>query len=155
MVVIAEDDKGELMVKKITTKNFVSFGRLIHHPSRHFKSKKRNLFCIVCKEPKNVGWRIAYLIVRDKIINRLEQHPHTFESFEPVAGRTILYVAREKKPAQIHCFNLDRPVILNKGIWHGVVTIGGESEIKITENAKVNCIYWKLGFDLNSGHKVE
>jgi len=155
MVVIAEDDKGELMVKKITTKNFVSFGRLIHHPSRHFKSKKRNLFCIVCKEPKNVGWRIAYLIVRDKIINRLEQHPHTFESFEPVAGRTILYVAREKEPAQIHCFNLDRPVILNKGIWHGVVTIGGESEIKITENAKVNCIYWKLGFDLNSGHKVE
>jgi len=143
------------MVKRITTKNFSPFGRLIHHPLRHTKSKKRNLFCIVCKEPKNVGWRIAYLIVRDKTINKLEQHPQTFESFEPVAGKTILYLAKEKKPTKIHCFSLDRPVILNKGIWHGVVTIGGESEIKITENAKVNCIYWKLGFDLNSGHKVE
>ena len=142
------------MIKKITTKNFSSFGKLIRHPSKHSKSRKRNLFCIVCKETKNVGWRIAYLIVRDKTINRLEQHQQTFESFEPVSGKTLLYVAKQKDPGSIQCFVLDRPVILDKGIWHGVVTLNGDSEIKITENADVECIYWKLGFDLNSGHKI-
>ncbi|MDD4955140.1 MAG: hypothetical protein PHP17_03780 [Candidatus Omnitrophica bacterium] len=142
------------MIKTITAKNFASFGRLIHHPLRHKKSKTRNLFCIVCKERENVGWRIAYLIVRDKTINKLEQHPKTFESFEPVAGKTLLYVAKAKSPKRIHCFNLDKPVVLHKGIWHGVVATGKESEVKITENAKVNCIYWKLGFSLNSGHKI-
>ncbi|MFA5338394.1 MAG: hypothetical protein WC330_08675 [Candidatus Omnitrophota bacterium] len=143
------------MIKKITTKNFSSFGKLIRHPSKHFKSRKRNLFCIVCKETKNVGWRIAYLIVRDRIIDKLEQHPQTFESFEPVAGKALLYVAREKDPKQIYCFDLDKPVILDKGIWHGVVTLNGDSEIKITENANVDCIYWELGFNLNAGHKLE
>ncbi len=101
-----------------------------------------------------MGWRIAYLTVRDETINKLEQHQQTFESFEPVSGRAILYVAKEKDPKLIRCFILDKPVILDKGIWHGVVTLNGDSEIKITENANVDCIYWKLGFNLNSGHKI-
>lgn len=143
------------MIKKITTKNFSSFGRLIKHPSKHSMNGKRNLFCIVCKETKNVGWRIAYLIVRDKTIDRLEQHRKTFESFEPVSGKAILYVAKEKDPKLIQCFDLDKPVILNKGIWHGVVTLNGDSEIKITEKTDVDCIYWELGFDLNSGHTCQ
>lgn len=143
------------MIKKITPQNFKSFGHIIHHPQKDLHGKEENLFHIVLKEENTVGWRIAYLIVRDKTIDKLEQHPQTFESFEPVSGKALLYVAREKDPKQIHCFDLDKPVILGKGIWHGVVTLNGDSEIKITENADVDCIYWELGFDLNAGHKIE
>ncbi|MCK9614927.1 MAG: hypothetical protein M0R48_05410 [Candidatus Omnitrophica bacterium] len=141
------------MIKKITPQSFKSFGQLIHHPQKELHGRDENLFHIVLKEENTVGWRIAYLIVRDKTINTLEQHLQTFESFEPVSGKALLYVARKKDPGQINCFNLDKPVILDKGVWHGVVTLNGDSEIKITENANVECIYWKLGFDLNSGHK--
>lgn len=105
------------------------------------------------KETGRVGWRIAYLIVRDKVIYRLEQHPGTFESFEPVKGETLLYLARNRNSKKIECFYLDKPVILDKGVWHAVATLNGESEIKITENSKVKCIYWCLGFPLNSNHK--
>lgn len=141
------------MIKKLTEQNFKSFGRIIHHPQKHLHDKDKNLFHIVLKEEERVGWRIAYLIVRDKSIDKLEQHPGTFESFEPVDGKSLLYVAKEKDQKEISCFYLDRPIILEKGIWHGVVTLDGDAEIKITENAEVECIYWELGFSLNSGQK--
>jgi ureidoglycolate hydrolase len=143
------------MVKNITDKNFRPFGHIIHHPQKTSHSKTKNLFRIVLKERGRVGWRIAYLIIRDKTINMLEQHPGTFESFEPVKGRTILYLAKNKDHNNIKCFYLDRPVILHKGVWHAVVTLDGESEIKITENASVKSHYWRLGFSLNSSHKKQ
>jgi ureidoglycolate hydrolase len=142
------------MLKKLTEKNFRPFGHIIHHPNKVSRSKTKNLFCIVLKETKRVGWRIAYLIIRDKAIHILEQHPKSFESFEPVKGKVLLYLAKDKKPKNIEGFYLDRPVILRKGIWHGVVTLSRESEIKITENVKVKSVYWRLGFSLNSNHKI-
>jgi hypothetical protein len=43
---------------------------------------------------------------------------------------------------------LDKPVILKKGLWHGVVALGDEADIKITENASVRCVYWKTGIKM-------
>ncbi len=137
------------MLKKLNSQNFKPFGHIIHHPYKDTHDKDKNLFHIVLEEQNPVGWRIAYLIVRDKSINRLEQHPGTFESFEPVYGKFLLYVANEKNQKDISCFYLDKPVILYKGIWHGVVTLDAEAEIKITENANVECNYWDLGFLLD------
>ena len=101
-----------------------------------------------------MGWRIAYLVVKDKRIVMLERHPFTFESFEPVRGEALLYVARKKNTKDIQCFYLDRPIVLYKGIWHGVVSVGANAEIKITENAHVQCLYWSLGFSLDSRGKA-
>jgi hypothetical protein len=137
--------------KKINSESFRSFGRIIEYPKDRLKDGSGNLFYIVRKEKEPFGWRIAYLVVRDKALSRLEQHLLTFESFEPVKGRTLIYLARAKDPALIECFYLDRPVILNKGIWHGVVTKGRESEIKISENSSVRSAYWRLGFSLGGG----
>lgn len=141
------------MIQVLSSRNFRRFGHIIENPKKHLHEKTKNLFRIVCREREPVGWRIAYLIVRDTEIIRLEQHPMTFESFEPVKGKTLLYLSREKDPQGISCFFLDKPVILHKGVWHGVVTLGKESEIKITENAFVRSVYWNLGFSLNSNHK--
>lgn len=140
------------MIKKITASNFRRYGRIIEYPSKQTRSKKINLFRIVLTEPNIKGWRIAYLIVRDKTIKKLEQHPHSFESFEPVKGKSLLYVSPRCEQKAIECFYLDRPIILKKGIWHGVVTLSHESEMKLTENAKVKCVYWPLGFTLGRPH---
>jgi ureidoglycolate hydrolase len=143
------------MARVISVKNFKRYGWVIEFPKKSVKEKDKNLFRIVRSDRAACGWRIAYLVVRDKEIRRLEQHPMTFESFEPAAGRSLLYVADKKDPRHIECFRLNRPVILKKGIWHGVVTQTREAEIKITENAKVKCISWRLGFNLNSnGYKT-
>ncbi|MFA6350241.1 MAG: hypothetical protein WCY12_04875 [Candidatus Omnitrophota bacterium] len=131
-------------MKNITTRSFSKFGSIIEYPGLAQKNKKKNLFRIVLEDPKAPGWRIAYLVVRDKMINTLEQHPGTFESFEPVKGRAVLFVALKKDPEQIESFRLDRPVILKKGVWHGIITKGRSAEVKITENSEVKCVYWRL-----------
>ena len=141
------------MIKTITSQNFRRYGKIIAYPNKHLKGKKKNLFCIVLTEGKHTGWRIAYLIVRDKRIRRLERHPFSFESFEPMVGKALLYVTEKKDKNRIECFYLDRPIILNKGVWHGVVTQSTESEMKLTENLKVKCHYWPLGFYLGSPHE--
>ncbi len=136
------------MQKNITNENFKQYGKIIAYPKKHLKGTKRNLWKIILTDETARGWRIAYLVVRDRSVKRLERHPNTFESFEPVAGKTLLFVSQGKVPEKIECFNLNTPVILKKNIWHAVVTVGDESEIKITENAKVVCQYWPLGYKL-------
>lgn len=130
---------------KINTKNFKQFGWVIKYPGKVPSVKNKSFFSVVLTEKRRVGWRIAYLILQDKVLSSMEQHPDTFESFEPVKGRNALYVSSAQDVKKIKCFYLDKPVILKKGIWHGVITLGSRSEIKITENAKVKCIYWGLG----------
>lgn len=137
------------MIKAINAKSFRPYGWVIEYPKKHLKGNIRNLFRIVLTESRRTGWRIAYLIVRDKTVKRLECHPHSFESFEPIRGRGLLFVAKKQNAACIECFSLDKPVILKKEIWHGVVTTTDECEIKLTENAKVKCLYWPLGFKLS------
>ena len=137
-----------LCKEKINAGNFRRFGKIIEYPKKSLASRKKNLFCKVITEPGKTGWRIAYLVVRDKAIDRLERHTGTLESFEPVKGKCLLYLAQAKSKRSLRCFYLDRPVVLKKGTWHGVVVLGKEAEIKITENARVKSEYWRLGFSL-------
>ena len=132
------------MISSITREKFRPFGRVIEYPNKNQKGKKRNLWKIVLTDPDARGWRIAYLIVRDKKLRRLERHVKTFESFESVRGRAILLVSQRPDVRGIRAFYLTKPVILRKGIWHAVLSLTRETEIKITENAKVTCQYWAL-----------
>jgi len=136
-----------LKIKKITSRNFRRYGWVIEYPGKNLCGRRNNLFRIVLREAAKTGWRIAYLVVRDRSISRLEQHPDSFESFEPVAGKSILFVCAGKNNDKTECFRLERPVVLKKGIWHGIISVGRESEIKITENSRVKCAYRSTGGD--------
>jgi hypothetical protein len=127
-------------------KLFNLYGKIIDYP-RKGAPHSGNLFKIILRQ-RDTGWRIAYLVVREKVIDRLEQHPDSWESFEPVRGQSLLFVARRRNVHDIRCFLLDKPVVLKKGIWHGIVTTGKEADVKITENAAVRCVYWKTGIRL-------
>lgn len=135
-----------MIIHKLSAAKFRPYGRLIYYPNQHNKGKKRNLWRIILSDPSVKGWRIAYLVLRDKRIHRLGQHPNSHESFEPVKGKALMFVAKRKDEEAIECFLLDRPIILYKGIWHNVITLGTECEIKITENADVKSLDWKLSY---------
>ena len=130
---------NNLKPKKITTENFKKYGYIIQWEGPENK-KENNQFRIVISDPKVTGWRIAYLIIREKKINFLEKHPLSFESFEPIKGKAILYVSDKKEPQVIEAFILDKPIILLKGIWHNVLSCTRETHIKITENNEVKLI---------------
>ena len=142
------------MIQSINIKTFEQYGYVIEHPGKEDENKEKSLFHIVCTEADSVGWRIAYLILRDQSADTMEQHPGSLESFEPVSGDVLLYVANKPIADKIDCFYLDRPVILHRGIWHAVVSISKESEIKITENAKVGYRFWQLGFSLDASGEI-
>lgn len=133
-------------VFRLSADLFEPYGRIIEYPVARTRGRE-NLFKILIRQPRP-GWRIAYLVVRERLIDRLERHPGSFETFEPVCGKGLLFVARRRDPASIRCFLLDRPVILKKGVWHGVVSLGADWDIKIVENSRVYCEYWKLHFYL-------
>ena len=129
--------------KKLTALNFKKYGYIIQWEGPENK-KENNQFRIVLRDFKAKGWRIAYLIVREKKINFLEKHPLSFESFEPIKGKAILYVSNKKMPQAIEAFILDKPIVLLKGIWHNVLSCTKETHIKVTENNKVKLIRYIL-----------
>lgn len=131
----------KLKVNRLTHKSMKPYGFIID--ARCVKDKGRgNKFGILLKE-KSAGWRIGYLIVRDKKINRIEYHD-TLETFEPVFGKSVIALALHKSPEDLKLFLLDKPVVLKKGIWHEVAAVSKRCEIKICENIEVHGEYYHL-----------
>jgi len=74
----------------------------------------------------------------------MECHPDSDETFEPIMGRAVMFVSTKPDRSSIEAFYLDSPVVLFKGIWHGLIRIDEEAHIKIIENTAVRCTYWPL-----------
>ncbi|MEW5894576.1 MAG: GAF domain-containing protein [Candidatus Omnitrophota bacterium] len=59
--------------------------------------------------------------------------------------RETLEDVRIIMPEEMTFFRLDAPVIVFKGVWHGVISLTPETELKITENLNVSSRVHKLG----------
>jgi ureidoglycolate hydrolase len=131
-----------LKIGRFTHKNIKPYGYIID--SKCAKPQPDGNGWGILLRSKSRGWRIAYLILRKKEIKRLESHPDTLETFEPVKGKAVIALAAQNSPSRFRLFYLDRPVVLKKGVWHGLYTISKETHIKIFENSKVRCVYQKI-----------
>jgi Ureidoglycolate hydrolase len=125
-------------IKNITSKNFKDFGTVIEFPEGNTEE-----FIIVEKEESN-PWRLAVFRYQKKEISTIECHPTSKESFEPLSGVTVLVVASNDNPAGYEAFLLDKPVCLKKGIWHQVLALSAEAQVKITENLEVESEFYEL-----------
>jgi ureidoglycolate hydrolase len=131
-----------MKIKKLDHKSIKPYGWVI---DREFikDNGRDDKFGVLLKE-RSAGWRIGYLILRKKRFEKLESHPGSLETFEPVKGRAIITLAPNKRPHKAEAFLLDRPVVLKKGVWHNVAAISKECEIKIFENIEVKTEYYYL-----------
>jgi ureidoglycolate hydrolase len=121
-------------VLTLSKERFDRYGKILE-----FSLGKKEWEILVTEE--KIGWRIALLEIERKEIKRLERHPDSMETFEPVSGIGLLFVA-DKDPGDFEVFILDRPVCLYKGIWHEVATLTEKAKFKITENYDVKCEYF-------------
>jgi len=96
------------------------------------------------------GWIWAVLTFRRKTIPRIECHPTSKESFEPVFGTTLIVLAPPEAPDDIEVFLLDQAVMLHEGVWHEVMALSDVARVKITENNDVTSQYHDLGFELSA-----
>ena len=56
----------------------------------------------------------------------------------------MLLVAEHDKSEEFEAFLLDKPVCLYKGIWHQVLSLTDEAQVKIAENLEVNSEFFNF-----------
>jgi len=130
-------------IKNITSQTFGRYGFIIEHDGAGEEN-----FQVVLSEQGAVGWRIAVNRIENKTVGKLARHPSSMESFEPVAGVTLLCVAEPDSPQDCEVFLLDRPVCLRKNTWHATMCLSAYSIVKICENAEVGSEDHELERDL-------
>ena len=126
------------MSLKVTTlkkDSFEPFGKILGAGETPDGEEKDWKFYVLVREPDS-PWRIGYYVPKIKKLAKLERHD-SMESFEPVTGFCLLVVAGPDKPDEPVVFVLDKPVVLYKKIWHGILSLSDVVEIKITENLEV------------------
>ena len=128
------------MIKNITKDGFKPYGTVIEFSANPEDPR----FEVVLTEP-NHPWRLAVLRVVEKEFDTLECHTMSLESFEPVSGTGLIIVAEHDKPEQFEVFLLDKPVCLNKGVWHQMITLSEETIVKIAENLEVSSEFYSVG----------
>lgn len=131
-------------ILNITADSFGKYGAILE-----FSKDFEGLFEIVVKHPDS-GWRLALLRYSQKTGRILECHPGSKESFEPLSGMLLLIVAGHDTPKDFEVFLLDKPVCLHAGVWHQVISLAAESQVKITENYEVESEFFELERDLSA-----
>ena len=125
-------------LESIKKETFEKYGRVLE-----FSESCSEPFEIVVTEEAE-PWRLAVFRYRNKTVKRMECHPYSLESFEPLAGLTVLVVAEHDRPQDYRAFILDKPVCLYKGIWHQVLFLTDEAQVKIAENLEVTSEFFDL-----------
>jgi ureidoglycolate hydrolase len=100
---------------------------------------------------RSKGWQIGYLVNLAGAIDKLERHPNTPELFSPLGGESVLVVAENPGHYEsLRAFFLSGPIVLSRGVWHGVISTTERSEVLIVENPGVIDEYFSLPFTLTS-----
>ncbi|MCL2539187.1 MAG: ureidoglycolate lyase [Oscillospiraceae bacterium] len=125
-------------LKSITREAFNKYGVVVE-----FSPCAEGNFEILVNELE-ASWRMAVYRYANKEITRTECHPDSMESFEPLDGATVLMVAENHCPQNWEVFFLDKPVCLDKGIWHQTLALTPNASVKITENSEVSTEFYDL-----------
>lgn len=137
------------VIKTISKENFQKFGKVIE-----FSADVTEKFEIVVKE-EGFPWRVAVFRYTNKSTAIFENHPESMETFEPLSGITLLLVAENADPQQYEAFILDKPVCLDKGVWHQVIALSEEASVKITENLNVSSIFFEFDKEIYAVAEME
>lgn len=126
-------------IETLTAESFAPYGTLIDfapdNPDTRYQVRVTE-----AQEP----WCLAIFRVTIRQTNRLECHPTSMESFIPLRGSGVLLVACPEAPQKWQAFLLDKPICLNKGVWHEVIALSEEALYQITENRVVNSEFYQL-----------
>ena len=125
-------------LESVSAESFAPFGSVLEFPG-DFEDN----FYIVETDDQN-PWRVAVFRYCNHEIQRIECHPTSKETFEPLTGVTVLLVAEHDTPEEYSAFLLDKPICLKKGVWHQTLAITPEASVKITENLEVESVFYDL-----------
>ncbi len=134
-------------VTELTHEHFAPFGRILSPQAGEtaIQSEKGVFDFFVPFAERSGGWQIGFLSYTGRKLEQLECHPNTPEVFSPLRGEALLVLATDPaNESGYRIFRLERPVVLNRGVWHGVIAVSREAEILIVENPDVVDEFHKL-----------
>lgn len=105
-------------------------------------------FYVTFKEEAN-SWQIGYLDQIGKKVDKLECHPNTSEVFVPIYGDAVMLLSVNPEK-DIVAFKLEKPIVLNKGVWHGVISLSENSKMLIVESSDVIDQYYDLRMPIDN-----
>jgi ureidoglycolate hydrolase len=129
-----------ITVSDLNQKLFEPFGRILHpKPDEKALVSEKGVFDFyVPFAERSGGWQIGFLEYTGKILHQLECHPNTPEVFSPLKGEALLVLATDaEKESEYRGFRLEKPIVLGRGIWHGVICLSEKAEMLIVENPDV------------------
>ena len=135
----------DIKVLEINKTNFKYFGEVLVPSDESIPEVFEDdifKFYVTFKEQAN-SWQIGYLDQIGKKVDKLECHPNTSEVFVPLSGDAVILLSVNPQE-NIFAFRLDKPIVLSKGIWHGVISLTDSSKMLIVESADVLDEYYDL-----------
>jgi ureidoglycolate hydrolase len=109
-------------------------------------------FYVTFKEQAN-SWQIGYLDQVGKKVEKLECHPNTSEVFIPLSGVTALLISNDPQK-DIFAFKLNEPIVINKGVWHGVISLTKSAKILVVESTDVIDQYYDLNVPIDNNNLI-
>lgn len=138
-------------IRFLTPESFSKYGRILEPmPKEKANAKSETFAFYVLERAVSEGWRMAYWIISHRSCEELEEHPNSKETFEPIKGVAILIVAPHDDANSVEAFLLDKPVIINEGVWHGDLSLSNEVHMRINENLDVQSGTHKLPFKIKA-----
>jgi ureidoglycolate hydrolase len=136
-----------LSVMELKAPLFEPFGRILNPQKGETASQsEEGLFDFyVPFTERSGGWAIGFLEYTGRMLEQLERHPNTPEVFSPLKGEALLVLAVDPEDESgYRAFRLEKPIVLNRGVWHGVICLSRKAEILIVENPDVVDEYHQL-----------
>ena len=101
---------------------------------------------------ENTGWRLAEISVNNSVVVEMSCHSNTPEGFFPIEGTAILTLSLDDSFKDCDTFLLDRPVLINTGVWHGLATLSDSARLIVVENREVDIIKKNLKNERNGDY---
>jgi len=145
----------DIEILKIDQIAFKPFGEILE-PSEELNPEVSEdgvfKFYVTFKEEAR-GWQIGFLDQIGKKVEKLECHPNTSEVFVPLSGDAVLILSIDPKNT-ISAFRLEKPIVLYKKVWHGIISLTDRSRMLIVENPDVIDEYYQLNVPINNNNLI-
>jgi ureidoglycolate hydrolase len=139
--------QAPLQLTELKQEHFAPFGRILEPQAGEtcLQSEGGVFDFYVPFAERSGGWQIGFLSYTGRELRQLECHPNTPEVFSPLKGEALLVLAIDpEEESGYRAFRLDQPIVLQRGVWHGVIALSPEAEILIVENPDVVDEYHQL-----------
>jgi ureidoglycolate hydrolase len=139
----------DIKVLDINEKTFRKFGKILIPTDGAIPEVYEDdifRFYVTFKEQSNC-WQIGYLEQIGKEVQKLECHPNTSEVFIPLSGDAVILLSINPQN-DISAFKLKEPIVIKRGVWHGVISLTKSSKILIVESSEVIDEYFELNLPI-------